>query len=104
MRFEVEYKGKRARAVVNALLQDTSKKAILYGELTRLPDAPELMRLFGKILTTQPFYTRVVREPGGTERWLKEKVLPSLDRYLASHDEDAFHMAQLFMRVILDHV
>lgn len=104
LRFEVEYKGKRAKAVIVALLADTSIKSILFGELGKMPKVPALMTLFGRVLSTKPFYTRVVREPGGTERWLKEKVLPSLDRYLASHDEDADSMAELFMRVIVEHI
>jgi len=52
LRFEVEYKGKRAKAVCVALMGDASIKSILFGELARLPEVPALMELFGRTLKT----------------------------------------------------
>lgn len=104
LRFEMEFKGKVAKAVRNALLQGTSPKAVLFGEYDRMPQVYGLARTFGKVLQTKPYYTRVVREPGGTEVWLKGKVATSLDRYLNSHEEDSQAMAEHFLKVIEQHL
>lgn len=100
LRFESEYKGQRARAVAHSLAQGATPKSILWADLLALPDVGQLRRLFGRVLETQPFAVRVVRESGQTDEWLRTTVLPALDRYLNQHESDAYEMARLFERVI----
>lgn len=104
LRFEVEYKGDRARRVSHDLLAGATEKAILWGEVLRLPDVYNLRRWFGKCLETTPHTVRVVREPGNTQDWLAQVVAPVLDRYLNQHEEDALDMAVLFHRIAAPHL
>jgi DNA relaxase NicK len=100
LRFEVEYKAKRATAVAMQLLQGASIKALLFGELTKIPYVDLLHNTFSKVLSTTPKFTRVVREPGNTEVWLRDKVANSLNRYLEQHETDSASMAEHFLKII----
>ena len=104
LRFEAECKGRRAIVTAKHLAMGDTVKAVLWAEVLRIPDAYNLRRLLSKCLETTPKYIRVVDEPGGTGKWLREVVLSSLDRYLNQHDEESSEMAHLFYRVIKEHL
>lgn len=100
LRFEVEYKSARAQEVHSALCAGSNRRALLWGQMLKLPDVLGLRRLYSPHLKTTPTYTTVVRESGDTERWLNTVVLKALDRFLAQHDENSAWMAERFARVI----
>lgn len=91
LRFEVEFKGDRANAVMRAVSKDeTKKREILLHELLMLKspaaeaafynaiDAPSAYRVTVKNLTSA----------GKTNTWLLDSCLPVLVRQLTDHDED----------------
>lgn len=104
LRLEFEYKQGRANEIAHNLIVGATPQAILWGEVSKMPDVYGLRKHFSKALETKPWYVRVVREPGDTERWLREKVTVALDRYLQQHDSDSQAMAQLFQRIISPHL
>ena len=102
LRFEAEYKGKRAMAVTQALLAGNSERSVLQSELMRIPDTYNLRDLYMPILDGDKAEIRVMPETGNTEKWLRETVIPALDRFLQSHDTESMAMAELFQKVLDD--
>lgn len=104
LRFEVEFKGHRAAAAANTLMQGASKRAILWAEVLRMPDVYNMRRMFGKVLDGDAITIRTVNETGSTEKWLRTVVAPSLDRFLNQHEEDVQPIAVLLHRIIAPHL
>ena len=104
LRFEVEYKGARARAVGHDLAKGLgSTKNLLAYEILRFPH-DGVQQQFWKHLE-DPLEVKMISEAGNTKRWLLESVLPSLDRFLNDHDANQRQeVADAFWRVLADHL
>lgn len=91
LRFEVEFKGDRAKAVMREILRrDEGKKEILLHELLKLKSKRAESAFYMAIGAHNPFRVKVQKltSASKTNRWLVETVLPVLIRQLSDHDDD----------------
>jgi hypothetical protein len=88
LRFEIEYKGDRARAVAQ-LIRDYDYRAtisgILHRELNHLPQHP-IIQGFKTHLQHDPLDIVVQKPESNTYRWFIKTVLPALRKLLNDHD------------------
>ena len=102
LRFEVEYKGDRARVAANMLLEKTDAASILRSEVESVPH-PATTALFSSALGNGPANGVVaIRPESKTVKWLIETVAPSLDRVLNDHNINSDGVRDLFQKILDD--
>lgn len=94
LRFEVEFKGNRAKQIIALLNDGESIASLLLGEYQRLPSAvhelPEVNKLGSSVKSHAEgliVETANVKTDTKTLRWIRRTVVPSLTRLLNSHTE-----------------
>lgn len=88
LRFETEYKGKRAAVMAQRLANGKETPAeYLRHEVQRTGDN-ELNALYGHLLAKEGKTAKVVKETSRRKKWLLETVLPSFTEYINSHEAD----------------
>lgn len=102
LRLEVEYKGKRARAMGRSLAAGRTAAGYLKHELLNtLRDKP-LAELFSPLLGQVSAHTeriQVESSLGKTEKWLLKQVLPAFSRVI-NDPQSSGHVAAMFLEVI----
>lgn len=101
LRFEAEYKSARAGSVAGLLLAGIRSGSFLRHELDVLNDRP-LLALFNGCLLNEPTAATVRKEESRTERWLIDQVLPTLQRFLNEHGNEAHELVYVFLKVLLN--
>ena len=91
LRFEVEYRKRRAEWVSGEISRTEDSTAVigsvLLGELVRFPPSPFLKPYIDLLQDARrvPYFVRMV-EPNSTFRWLNESVGPAITRLANDHD------------------
>lgn len=100
LRFEVEYKGRKARSVLNSM-KDHTKSQLLRAEIERINDNGLLSTFLPPLHGIKPHDAKnEAKAESKTNKWLLTQVLPTFERVINSHDGG--EVAQEFLRTLIN--
>lgn len=99
LRFEVEYKGERARAVAAHMLAEGEVKSVFQSEVERTKAKP-IISLFDTTVKGRDI--EVIKPEPATLKWLREQVAPALFRVLNDDNIDSGDVRDYLLTILTD--